>query len=150
MFLKKSIMIFVTFIVTACAQQQILLKQTSSGYPEGVFKNTNVESIRSKLLDACSIRGYLVHEATGNQVVCGKTMSGTEAVFAQMLVGNSYSTTPEQRIKFIVYQSGSNVKVTANQWIESQMAMGQVRRQELNSNNQNNSIQQLLFSMGAE
>lgn len=150
MFLKKLLIVCATLMIVACAQQQALLKQTSSGYPEGVFQNANVEIVRSKLLDSCSSRGYIVYETTGNQIVCGKTMSGSEAVFAQMLVGNSYSTTPERRVRFIIYQSGNNVKVTVNQWIESQMAMGQIRKQELNSNNQNNSIQQMLFSLGAE
>lgn len=67
-----------------------------------------------------------------------------------MAVGNSYSTTPQQKIRFIAYRTGSDVKVTAQQWIEIQMAFGQVRTQELNANNQINELQNYLFSLGAE
>jgi hypothetical protein len=148
----KKLVIASTFalLLSACAPQQALLKPTTSGYPEGIFSNASVDSVRSKLIDGCSSRGILVQEASGNQVVCGKTMEGGDAVLAQMLVGNSYSTTPERKIRFIIYQIGSDVKVTAQQWIESQMAMGQVRRLELNGNNHKNDIQQFLFSLGAQ
>ena len=149
--MKKLVSVSIlALLLSACAPQQALLKPTTSGYPEGVFSNATVDSVRSKLIDGCSSRGILVQEASGNQVVCGKTMEGGSAVLAQMLVGNSYSTTPEQKIRFIIYQTGSNVKVTAQQWIESQMAMGQVRRQELNGNNHKNDIQNFLFSLGAQ
>ena len=137
-------------LLSACVTQQSLIKSTASGYPEGVFSNASLDSVRSKLIDGCSSRGILVQEASGNQVVCGKTMEGGDAVLAQLLVGNSYSTTPERKIRFIIYQTGSNVKVTAQQWIESQMALGQVRRQELNGNNHKNDIQNFLFSLGAQ
>ena len=149
--MKKLITIIAsTLVLTACAHQQALLKSTSSGYPEGIFPNSNVEAVRSKLIDGCSSKGILVQETNGNQVVCGKTMEGGDAVLAQMIVGNSYSTTPERKIRFVIYQSGTDVRVTAQQWMESQMAFGQIRRQELNSNNQKNNVQQLLFSLGAQ
>ena len=135
--------------LSGCAPEQALIKQTSSGYPEGVFANTNIDAVRSLLIEGCSSRGILVQEASGNQVVCGKTMTGGDAVLAQMLVGNSYSTTPERKIRFVIYQVGADVRVTAQQWIESQMAFGQVRRQELSANNQRNDIQQFLFNLGA-
>jgi hypothetical protein len=67
-----------------------------------------------------------------------------------MLIGNSYSTTPDQKVKFTIYQSGRNVKVSARQWIETQMAFGQMQRQELNSNNQFNDLQRMLYSIGGE
>lgn len=136
--------------LTACAPQQALVKKTSSGYPEGVFSNSNVEDVRSKLIGGCSSRGILVQESSGNQVVCGKTMDGGEAVLAQVLVGNSYSTTPERKIRFVIYQSGADVRVTAQQWIELQMAFGQIRRTELDGNNQKNELQQFLFFLGAQ
>lgn len=149
--MKNLIVIIASALVLpACAPQQALLKPTPSGYPEGIFSNSNIEAVRSKLIDGCSSKGILVQEASGSQVVCGKTMEGGDAVLAQMLVGNSYSTTPERKIRFVIYQSGTDVRVTAQQWIESQMAFGQVRRQELNSNNQKNDIQQFLFSLGAQ
>lgn len=147
---KLAIASTLALLLSACAPQQALLKATSSGYPEGVFSNATIASVRSKIIDGCSSMGVLVQEAGGNQVVCGKAMDGSEAVLARMIVGNSYSTTPERKIRFVIFQSGSSVKVTAQQWIESQMAMGQVRREELNNNNQKNNVQQFLFSLGAQ
>ena len=148
--MKRLILIFcLLFLASGCAPQQALIKPTASGYPEGTFRNSTVDTVRSILIDGCSSKGLLVQESGGNQVVCGKTMAGGDAVLAQMIVGNSYSTTPERKIRLIIYQSGDDVKVTAYEWIESQMAFGQMRRQELKSNNQKNDIQQFLFSLGA-
>lgn len=147
--MNKILILAVFLVLTACAPQQALIKPTSSGYPEGIFLNSNIETVRSRVIDGCSSNGLMVQETSGNQVLCGKTMTGGDAVLATLVVGNSYSTTPERKIRFVIYQVGSDVKITAQQWIESQMAFGQVRRQELNSNNQKNDIQQFLFSLGA-
>ncbi len=147
--LSLVVSIIITFI-TGCAPQQALLKSTSSGYPEGIFLNSTVDVVRSKLLDGCSSKGILVQETNENQIVCAKTMEGGEAMLATMLVGNSYSTPPQRKFRFIIYQFGSDVKVTAQQWIESQMAFGQLRKEELNDNKQKNDIQQFLFSLGAK
>jgi len=149
--MKQAVLFLViSVLLFGCAAQQPLIKPTQSGYPEGLFKNTDVDTVRSKIMDACVSRGLMVIESTANQIVCGKTMEGGQAVLAQMLVGNSYSTTPQQKVRFIIYQMGSDVKVTAQQWIESQMAFGQTRTQELKGNNQVNDIQNFLFSLGAQ
>lgn len=148
--MNKLIILISCLILAACAAPQELIKQTSSGYPEGVFLNSNVDAVRSKIIDGCSSKGNLVQEATGNQVICGKTLEGGEAVLGRLIVGNSYSTTPENKVRFIIYQLGADVKVTAQQWLESQMAFGQTRKEELNDNKQKNRIQQFLFSLGAK
>lgn len=44
-------------------------------------------------------------------------MTGNYAFLAELLMGNKYSTTPERKIRFILYQDGNNVKVTSQQWI---------------------------------
>jgi hypothetical protein len=148
--MKKLVVFAFLAFAAGCAQQQPLLKQTASGYPEGLFRNADVDTIRSRLMDGCTSGGIPVIDAGGNQVLCGKTMTGGDAVLAQLLVGNSYSTTPERKLKFMIFQSGGDVRVTAQQWVETQMAFGQMRRQELRSNNQNNEIQQFLQNLGAE
>ena len=92
----------------------------------------------------------MVTEASSNQIVCGKTMEGSDAVLGQMLIGNSYSTTPEQRVRFVLYEINGDTRVTAYQWMETQMAYGQIQKQELNSNNQRNGLQRFIFSIGGE
>jgi len=149
--MKRILMVAcVILVLTGCVTQQPLVKNTSSGYPEGIFSNATAEEVRSKIIDGCTSRGIMVQETTGNQIVCGKTMEGMDAVLGSLVVGNKYSTTPERKIRFVIFQNGSDVKVTAQQWIESQMAFGQVRRQELKNNNHINDVQQFLFSLGAQ
>jgi len=148
--MKKLLVIAVVIFLYGCVAQQPLIKQTQSGRPEGVFRNTNVEEVKSRIIEGIVSKGLMVMETTSNQIVCGKTMEGGQAVLAQMIVGNSYSTTPQDKIRFTVYQVGTEVKVTAYEWIESQMALGQVNTQELNGNNQKNGLQNFLFSIGAE
>jgi len=92
----------------------------------------------------------MVIESTPNQVLCGKTLTGSDAFLAQMAIGNSYSTTPQRKIRFTIYKMGDDVKVTAQQWVETQMAFGQVQTQELKTNNQINDVQNFLLSLGAE
>lgn len=142
--------VVLAFLTSGCVQQETLIKPTTSGYPERLFRNANVEEVKAKIMDDCASRGLIISETTSNHVVCEKTMEGGDAVLAQLLVGNSYSTTPLRKVRFVAYRSGNDVKVTAQEWIQSRMAMGQVRTQELKSSNQVNSTQSFLFSMGAE
>lgn len=149
--MKKFLLLLILFTLAfACTSQQKLLKPTTSGYPEGIFRNSNLEDVKSKIMDGCVRNGNMVSQVTTNQVVCEKTMEGGDAVFAQMLVGNSSSTTPVRKVRFILYSLNDDVKVTVQEWFESQMAFGQVKRQELKSNNQKNGLQQFLFNLGAE
>ncbi|MGF6665312.1 hypothetical protein QF000_006980 [Paraburkholderia atlantica] len=85
-----------------------------------------------------------VLEATQYHVVCGKELKGGQATMATLAIGNAYSTTPIQKVKFTIFQDGDGVKVVANQWIESQMPGGQTNRMNLTSNAQNNDLQQAL------
>jgi hypothetical protein len=145
--MKVIFALFFLFL-SGCAQQP-LVKQTMSGYPEGVFKNMSVEAAKSRIIDGCTQRGIFVQEANSNQVVCSKSLEGGDAVLAQFLIGNSYSTRPDVKIRFVIYQIGQDTKVSAQQWVETQMAFGQMRRIELNENNQKNDMQQFLFTLGA-
>jgi hypothetical protein len=135
--------------MVACAPQESRIKTTSSGYPEGVFANTTVGDVRNKVIAGCDMRGIAVEQTSDNSVICGKTVSGGDAVVAQLLVENAYSTTPEEKIRFTIYQIGSDVEISAHEWVESQMPFGQVRQVELNSNNQFNDMQRYLYSLGA-
>jgi hypothetical protein len=138
----------VAIACSACAPQQQLLKHTPSGYPEATIAARTVDEVRASLMEACIQVGALVQESAGNNVLCSKTMTGGDAVLASLLVGNSYSTPPEQKIRFTVFQLQGNVRVTAQQWIETQMALGQIRRMELNGNNHRNSVQAMLDRLG--
>lgn len=137
-----------TLFLTACAAQPEKIKLTQSGYPEAIFEKSSTESVKAKIIQGCDNRGAMVLESSNNSVVCSKTMSGGDAVLAQVLIGNSYSTTPEQKVRFTIYPVGKSIKVSARQWVETQMAFGQMRQQELNSNSQFNDMQFFLNSLG--
>ena len=135
--------------LSACETVQPI-KTTASGRPEAIFYGETAESVSNKIATGCMNKGLLIKDTSSSMVVCGKTMEGGEAVFAQMLVGNSYSTTPEHNIRFSIVQINDDVKVVAYQWIESQMAFGQINRQELNSGKQFNDVQGFLNFIGGQ
>lgn len=135
-------------ILSGCATQPDKIKLTQSGYPEAMFEKSSVKAVKEKIIQGCDNRGAVILESSDNSVVCEKTMTGGDAVLAQVLIGNSYSTTPQQKVRFTVYPVGKSVKVSARQWVETQMAFGQIRQQELNSNAQFNDMQFFLNSLG--
>lgn len=148
--MKRLLLVGVSLGIVGCAAQEPLIKQTASGHPEATFINLPMEEVQSRMIRLCSSSGLMVKEVTPNQVVCGKTMTGGQAFLAQALMGNSYSTTPEQNMRLVMYQVGSNVNVTGYQWIETQMAFGQMRRENLDTPNHVNGLQRMLFQMGGK
>jgi hypothetical protein len=144
---KNFIVILTVLLVSACAHEA-LIKPTTSGFPEGIFNNTTVEEVQSKIMNGCTLNGLNIYDTNRNQVICGKITSGMDAVLAGVAIGNQYSTTPERKIRFSIFQQGADVKVVAQEWIETQMAFGQIKQMPLDNNKHKNSIQQFLFSLG--
>lgn len=147
--IKHIVLLLISIMFLSCAPQQQLIKPTSSGYPEGIFHSQNLDDTRSKIINGCMMNGFTVYESNMNQVICGKKMEGGDAVLAGLIIGNSYSTPPQRKIRFVMVQLGSDTKVMAQEWIETQMAFGQIRQQPLTANHQKNGLQQFLFSLGS-
>lgn len=146
----KSLLAIATAVaLVGCAADEPLMRQTESGLAEAIFRDAAPEDVRSKLVGACASRGARIEEASSNIVVCSKQMEGGNAVLAQTLIGNSYSSTPVRKLQFTYYQLGSSVSVVAQQWIETRMPTGQVNRIEIVSNGARNDIQRLLTQAGA-
>lgn len=148
--MKKLFAIVCVLLLSGCVAQQPRIKETNSGYPEAIFAKSSLAKVRNKLIEVCDTHGIPVLDSNENSVTCGKEMTGSDAVLGQMLIGNSYSTTPIQKIKFTLYQVSKGVKVSARQWFETQMAFGQMQQQEMNGNNQFNSVQNMLTSIGGK
>ena len=140
--------VVVCFALSSCATEA-KIAETPSGYPEAAFTNTSTTKVKNKLMAECDERGYIA-DSSESSVTCQRTMTGGSAIIAQTLIGNSHSTTPEYVIKFNVYQKNTSVKVTARQWIETQMAFGQIQRQEVNSGQNFNFTQQMLYNIGGK
>lgn len=148
--MRKALTVFAAAVLAGCAAQPELLKPTQSGFAEGVFRGASIGEVRSKIIDGCSRAGLVVEDSGTNQLVCTQLLSGGDAVLAQAIYGNAYSTTPEGKTRFSIYEAGQDVKVVATRWFETQMAFGQVRREPLNTNVARNDMQQFLFNLGAE
>ncbi|MFM0046330.1 hypothetical protein [Paraburkholderia sediminicola] len=133
-----------------CATQQALMTDTQSGYPETIFEGASLQDVQNLLIGRCSQLGGMVTDTNSNTVVCSRTLEGQQAVLAQLLLGNSYSTTPVDRIRFILDSNGSSVHVTAYESVETTMPFGQVNRAELKSNNARNALQAGLDRLNRE
>lgn len=148
--LAISAVIGVGLTITGCSAPVPLLKQTQSGQAEGVFAGQAPEAVKSALIDRCVSLGYGIQEASSNQVVCAQALKDREQLFAQVMLGNAYSTPPQKKLQFTVYQVANGTKVAGQLWVETQMAFGQIKRAEMNAPAQVNSVQELLFSLGAK
>ncbi|MCS7215502.1 MAG: hypothetical protein NZ826_05035 [Thermodesulfovibrio sp.] len=148
--MKKYFIIFsILIFLTACATEP-LIKQTTSGFPEGVFRNTSLDEASSKIIQGCSNNQFSVDILNANQIICSKVPTGKDAVIAQLLVGGDVLSPPLLKIKFILFKDNKDVKVIANQWIESQSTFGRINKVPLDANHHKNAIQKFLFSLGAE
>jgi hypothetical protein len=100
-------------------------------YPEGIFSNTTVESARSKLIDGCSSRGIMVQESQWKPSFVQETEWKEARGSSWQKCLSEITTIPQhlsKKFDFTIYPLNSDVKVTAQQWIESQMAFGTLRR----------------------
>lgn len=137
-------------ILSGCASEPPRVKETLSGKPEGVFRNTSVEDARYAIINQCASKGLSVEESTGNQVICSKEMAGSQAVATQAVLGNSYSTTPQVKARFVFAKKGADTRVICYGWYETVMALGQVRTMEASSNTDFNGLMSFLSNAGAE
>lgn len=94
-------------------------------------------------MNYCNSRGLIIYNADNSSVICGKELEGGSAVFGQMLIGNAYSTTPVSKSDLLSLKL-ITIKVWADMWMETQMAMGQVQQMAITDNASKNTIQQRL------
>lgn len=137
-------------MLSACATTPPVqrLIDTPSGRPEAVFSNSSPDQVQSKLASGCMDRGMLVVSSSQNQVQCEIQLNAMQSALLQVMIGNSYSTPPRQYVRFVITPTGAGARVQAQMWAETQMAFGQMRQAELNSNEQFNSVQSFLFDIG--
>lgn len=149
---RIAIVAAMTVALFGCATnpQKPLLKQTASGNPEGRFPDVSVAEVKNHLVGSCARGGLTLHEASSNKVVCGAIMTGQTAAYAQLLIGNAYSSPPERRVQFTFFQSGPDVTIMGTQWVQTQLALGQIKRVELDTNNHKNELQEFLGKLGAK
>lgn len=145
-FSKLAIAVLMMALLAGCASHGRL--NTASGRPEAIFFGATTESVKGRIANGCIANGLAVFEMSDNHVTAGKQLSGGEAMMMQLAIGNSYSTPPVRKVQFLIFRNENDVKVTAQEWVETQMAFGQLRQVELNSARQMQSLQQFLRGIG--
>lgn len=123
---------------------------TPSGQPDAMFRGAPLQDATSKVVNQCMNKGWAVASQSTNQVVCEVPVGAMKAAFQQMLLGNSYSTTPRTFARFTVAQVGDSSRVQAAAWVETQMAFGQVRQQPYTDDETFNGLQGFLLEAGGE
>lgn len=129
--------------LAACATTPPMV-QTASGRPEKEYPGAKLERVQSEIAAACMARPSIVEMASGGQVLCSKDATGMDAVFASMIVGGSYGSTPKFKVRFTLVDMLGSIRVQAYQWVESTNAFGRVDQHELNSGEQFNAVQTML------
>ena len=80
----------------ALAARQVI---TPSGQPDALFE-ANLADTMSKLTNACMNKGWAVTSQSPNQLVCEPKVGVFQSALQQLLLGNSYSTTPRSFVRF--------------------------------------------------
>ena len=114
-------------IAPAAALADEILALTPSGTAEALFDKSLPDTIAT-LGSFCMTRGWSVTGTTSNQVTCELPMSVGQSIMGTLLIGNSYSTPPRQFVQFNAAQLGAASRVQVQNWMELQMAFGQMRR----------------------
>ena len=116
--------------------------------PPSAWFDKSAEEVSALLAGVCADRNAMVIEQDNFHIVCSRTEDGFKGALAQVIMGNRYSTTPETKVRFAILKLPQGVRVIASQWVETQMAFGQVRRVELNNRKNNATMHDLLASIG--
>ncbi|OCQ53548.1 hypothetical protein Ppb6_01174 [Photorhabdus australis subsp. thailandensis] len=144
---RLAILLMGSVLLSGCTNNVPLNKQTQSGKPEGMYTNTTKEAVRDSLVAYCNEKRFMVVESSTSSVLCSKETEGGSAILTQLMIGNSYSTTPVGKIRFTIGSIGNSIKVWADMWVETQMAMGQMRQMPITDNKSRNAVQEKLDSL---
>lgn len=146
---KFTAALFIVIGACASAPTETLQFSTASGRPEAIFMTADVSEAAGQVASGCMNAGMTVVSNNGYQVTCEVAMSMTQSVMTQLVIDNSYSTTPRQFIQFNLADTGEAVRVQATGWVETQMAFGQMQRMPTDQTvNWRNQVQQMLFAVG--
>ena len=114
----------------------------------GVYFAAPPSEISAILAGQCMDAMMVVADVQTTQVTCSQEIKGLRGDFAQLVYGNSYSTRPQQMIRFIIIPHGKGSRAQWSEWIETQMAGGQVRRQDIGARKRDAAIQRWLLTIG--
>jgi hypothetical protein len=117
--------------------------------PVVVYFAGTADDAAQTLASLCVNKGIPVIEQDARHVQCANEMSGLSGALTQVLIGNAYSTTPQQVVRFSIIPGKGYASVQAVQWVETQMAFGQVRRTAIDGRKQAERLRATLVGAGA-
>ena len=123
---------------------------TPSGQPDVMFRGIDAAEAGSKVANHCLNVGWQVTDQTPNQITCQVPMSAMRSALTQALIGNSYSTAPLSFVRVTLVKVGGNTRGQATAWVETQMAFGQMRRQQFTDDKTFNNLLGFLVASGGE
>jgi hypothetical protein len=134
-------------VTSPTSQADEVLAVTPSGTAEALFDKALPETVAA-LGPFCIDRGWSVTGTTSNKVTCEGPLSAGQSIMGQVLMGNSYSTPPRQYVQFTAGQVGRARRVQVKNWMELQMAFGQVRRTDFSGASHHNGALAMLAVAG--
>lgn len=100
-----------------------------SNQAEARFEGESLEGAGGKIASRCMDRAWTIAGQSPNQVVCEFKLDAVSSAFAKVFLGNRYSTDPRGFVRFSLIKLGSDVRVQAYTWIETETAFGQMRQE---------------------
>lgn len=97
------------------------------GVAQAMLPGRTPAEVISTLTSACITGKYLVEESAASSLLCSHEMTGLRAAIGQALIGNVYSTTPVEKVRFVAVAVGNDTQLQAQHWMETVMAFGQKR-----------------------
>jgi hypothetical protein len=150
----NKLMVAATFgAVLVCASPVAAFEKdatTPSGRAEMMFAYTTAPDALTAVQSTCMDLGWMVTSQSANQVVCEVPMGMMQSAFTQLLIGNSYSTTPRQFARFSMVQVGDHTRVQTQVWAETQMAFGQMQQHQYTDDGTYNNMLNFLGQAGAQ
>lgn len=144
------ITIVMIFIFNGCVRQSEKIIQTKSGLPQVEINTTDVELIKSTIMDKIysSGKGYTLINETNNLLVFQKEPSGFAADLAQVLLVGANGEKPKVEVKFTISKRKNNVAVYAHLFQVYKNGLGKVDKIDSTRNNQNfNDLYTFLLSV---
>lgn len=115
--------ILLTAVLAAVATPAI----ADDGIAQGLVPGRTPASVLETMTRNCMTARFLIEQSTPNSIVCSKVATGGRGFAAQLLLGNSYSTPPQDKIRITAVAVGADTQIQIQHTIETQMAFGQVR-----------------------
>lgn len=121
--------------LAGCAVPPARIAQTLSRRPEVIIEADDVDLVKSEVINEMQMRGFFLQDDSKYRLVFTKELEGGQAILTQLVIGNSYSTTPVAQCAFNLSATGNGIKVVEFSSISTQMAMGQIQRMDMRDNN---------------